>query len=106
MIKFEKLKIIAMASIRSLKKDIDLLLSLVLEDCMFVQEHYPEANKEKINAIAREVMFRHRELRTMVNHPDGKDNPALNRQYLKSVVDKLYEVADNALDQLSSEVKK
>ena len=39
-----------MASIRSLKKDIDLLLSLVLEDCMYVMEHYPEADKEKVNA--------------------------------------------------------
>ena len=95
-----------MTSIRSLKKDIDLLLSLVLEDCMYVMEHYPEADKEKINAIARKVMVHHRELRTMVNHPDGKDNPAVVKKYMQSVVTKLYEVADQALDQLSSEVKK
>ncbi|HNQ37992.1 MAG: hypothetical protein KA780_01845 [Prolixibacteraceae bacterium] len=95
-----------MASIRSLKKDIDLLLSLVLEDCMYVMEHYPEADKEKVNAIAREVMARHRDLRAMVNHPDGKENPAVVKEYMRSVVNKLYDVADQALEQLLSEVKK
>lgn len=90
-----------MASLRSLKKDIDYLMSLVLEECMYVIQTYPEADKEKIMEIARQIIEKHRDLRLRVNHPDGKDNPEMLKAYLKKVVDDLYKEANKALESLS-----
>lgn len=93
-----------MASIRSLKKDIDFLLSLVLEECMYVVHAYPESDQEKVLEIAGNVITSHRELRLRVNHLNGKDNPRLVKEYLKSIVDDLYETADKALEELSGQI--
>ena len=90
-----------MASLRLLKKDIDYLMSLVLEECMVVIENYPEADKEQVLDIARRVIARHRELRLRVNHPDGKDNPKIMKAYLRQVVDDLYRSADTSLSELA-----
>jgi hypothetical protein len=93
-----------MASIRQLKKDIDYLLSLVLEECMYVAHAYPEADKEKIFEIAGKVISSHRELRLRINHLNGKDNPALVREYLRKIVDDLYLAADGALENLAATI--
>ncbi|GAP69694.1 hypothetical protein BA6E_121144 [Bacteroidales bacterium 6E] len=91
-----------MASIRSLKKDIDYLMSLVLEECLYVMENLPEAEQEKAMEIARKIVAGHYELRMRVNHPDGKDNPAIVKTYMKKVVDDLYAKANSALEELSA----
>ncbi len=91
-----------MASIRSLKKDIDYLMSLVLEECLYVMEDLPEPDKEKAMEIAREIVAGHYELRMRVNHPDGKDNPGIVKTYLKKVVEDLYAKANSALEKLSA----
>ena len=57
-----------MANIRSLKKDIDFLMTLVLQDCISIMENYPETDKEKVMEIARKVIQDHRLLRTKVCH--------------------------------------
>jgi len=95
-----------MANIRSLKKDIDYLMSLVLEDCVFVIQNYPGTEKEKVMEIAQQVILEHHELRKQVNHPDGKNNRVLIKKYFKSVIDNLYNAADKSLDQLSGIVRK
>jgi len=91
-----------MASLRSLKKDIDYLLSLVLGECIYVIDYHPEADKEKVMEIARQVIAGHRELRLRVNHIDGKDNPAVMKAYLRKVVDDLYSLANKSLEELSN----
>ncbi len=95
-----------MASIRFLKKDIDYLMSLVLEDCVFVMENHPDSDREKIMSIAQQVILKHHELRKQVNHPDWKDNRVLVRKYFKKVIENLYAMADKSLDQLSEAVRK
>jgi len=95
-----------MANIRSLKKDIDYLMSLVLEDCVFVIQNYPGTEKEKVMEIAQQVILEHHELRKQVNHPDGKNNRVLIKKYFKSVIENLYNAADQSLDQLSGVVRK
>jgi hypothetical protein len=94
-----------MASLRLLKKDIDYLMSLVLEECMYVIENHPEAGKEKVLELARKVIATHRELRLRINHPDGKDNPKIMKAYLKKVIDDLYKSADAALDELAELIR-
>lgn len=94
-----------MASLRSLKKDIDYLLSLVLGECMYIIDFHPEADKEKVMEIARKVIASHRNLRVRVNHLDGKANPKIVKEYLKKVVDDLYAEANSALEELAELIK-
>ena len=94
-----------MANLRSLKKDIDYLLSLVLEECMYVIDAYPDADKEKVLELARKVITSHRNLRVRVNHLDGKANPKIVKEYLKKVVDDLYSEANTALEELAEIIK-
>ena len=94
-----------MASLRSLKKDIDYLLSLVLEECMYVIEAYPDAEKEKVMETMRKVISGHHELRIRVNHLNGKDNPKMVKEYLRQVVQDLYKTANSALEELSGFAK-
>jgi len=94
-----------MANIRSLKKDIDYMMSLVLEDCMIVLENYPETDKEKVMGIAQQVIFDHHALRLKISHKLIKNNPESAKKYLSSIVEEMYSKADNALDQLTDFIR-
>ncbi len=85
-----------MASVRNLKKDIDMLMSLVLNDCFYVLEYNTKG----------EIIRKHRELRKEVNHPDGKDNPKLVKNYYKQLSTKMLAFVDESFEKLSAEVKK
>jgi hypothetical protein len=95
-----------MASVKDLKKDIDLLMSLVLNDCFSVLEYNEKVNNDAILKIAGDVIQKHRELRLRANHPDGKDNPKLVKKYFSTLISDALKEADTALERLSSEVKK
>lgn len=95
-----------MASVKDLKKDIDVLMSLVLNDCFSVLEHNSKVDSEAVLKIAGDVIRIHRELRIRVNHPDGKDNPKLVRTYYSTLISDALKEADSALETLSAEVKK
>ena len=95
-----------MASIRNLKKDIDLIMSLTLSDCFYVLEYNSKVDQEAVYKIAGEVVTAHRELRMRAIHPDGKDNPKLVKEYYKGLVTDMLKAADAALEKLSQEVKK
>jgi hypothetical protein len=95
-----------MASVKELKKDIDLLMSLVLNDCFYVLEYNSKVDNEAVLKIAADVIQIHRELRLWANHPDGKDNPKLVRKYFSGLVADALKEADAALERLSAEVKK
>lgn len=95
-----------MASVRSFKKDIDYLLSLVLEECVEAMENRQDADKEKILAISRQVILNHRELRRQANHIDGKENRAIVKQYMKSLAGKLFSSANDSLEQLYKVLEK
>lgn len=95
-----------MASIRNLKKDIDLIMSLTLSDCFYVLEYNSKVDEEAVYNIAAEVVQAHRELRLRAIHPDGKDNSKLVKQHYKMLVQDMLKAADAALEKLSAEVKK
>jgi hypothetical protein len=95
-----------MASVKELKKDIDLLMSLVLNDIFYVLEYNAKVDEEAILKIAGDVIQKHRQLRLRANHPDGKDNPKLVRKYFSTLVSDALKEADAALERLSAEVKK
>ncbi|HPF50392.1 MAG TPA: hypothetical protein PK335_02400 [Draconibacterium sp.] len=95
-----------MASIRNLKKDIDLIMSLALSDCFYVLEYNSKVDQEAVYKIAGEIVQTHRELRIQAMHPDGKGNTKLVKEYYKGLVAKMLAAADQALGKLSAEVKK
>jgi hypothetical protein len=95
-----------MASKRDLKKDIDLLMSLVLNDCFYVLEYNNKVDQDAVMKIAEDVVRKHREFRVRANHPDGKDNPKLVKEYYKKLNTDLLSAVDEELEKLSAEVKK
>lgn len=95
-----------MASVKNLKKDIDLLMSLVLNDCFSVLEYNAKVDNEAVMKIAGDVILKHRELRLRANHPDGKDNVKLVKTYYNSLISDALKETDAALERLSAEVKK
>jgi len=95
-----------MASVKVLKKDIDLLMSLVLNDCFYVLEYNSKVDSEAIMKIAGDIIQKHRELRLQVNHPDGKDNPKMIKKYYNQIISEMLKFADDSLERLSAEVKK
>ncbi len=95
-----------MASIKNLKKDIDLVMSLVISDCFLVLEENSKVEDEKVLDIVKEVIVRHREFRIRANHPDGKENPKMVKQFYRKLIDDLLNVADKSLEKLSELVKK
>lgn len=95
-----------MASIRDLKKDIDLIMSLALSDCFYVMEYNQKVDEAAVYTIAGEIVQTHRELRLRAIHPDGKDNPKLVKKYYRALVKDMLTSANAALEKLSAEVKK
>lgn len=95
-----------MASIRNLKKDIDLVMSLALSDCFYVLEYNAKIEEKVIYEIAGEIVQKHRELRLRAIHPDGKDNPKLIKQFYKGLIHDMLVAVDSSLEKLSAEVKK
>ena len=95
-----------MASKKDLKKDIDLLMSMVLNDCFYVLEYNAKVDNDAVMKIAGNVIQRHRELRLRVNHPDGKDNPKMVKKYYNQIINEMLKFADESLEKLSAEVKK
>ena len=95
-----------MASIRELKKDIDLVMSLALSDCFYVLEYNSKVDDEAVMKIAGEIIQNHRQLRIRAGHVDGKENPKMVKQYYKNLIGDLLKAADSALKKLSAEVKK
>ena len=95
-----------MASVKELKKDIDLIMSLALSDCFYVLEYNTKVDEKAVMTIAGDIIKKHRELRVLSNHPDGKDNPKLVKQFYKMLITNMLEAVDNSLEMLSAEVKK
>ncbi|WP_346855672.1 hypothetical protein [uncultured Draconibacterium sp.] len=95
-----------MASVRDLKKDIDLILSLALSDCFYVLEYNQKVDEKAVYEIAGEIVQKHRELRLRAIHPDGKDNPKLVKKYYKALIQDMLVAVDSSLEKLSAEIKK
>lgn len=95
-----------MASKRRLKKDIDLLMSLVLNDCFYVLEYNPKVEKDAVMKLAGEVVMQHQEFRKRVNNPDTKGDSKKVKQYYNNLMEDVLDTVDKDLEKLSANVKK
>jgi len=94
-----------MASIRGLKKEIDLLMSLALSDCFYVLEYNPKVDKGKVMAIADDIIRNHHELRGRISKVISKDEPGKVKEYYNRLVSDMLDRVDSALEKLSAQVK-
>ena len=95
-----------MASVRSLKKDIDYLVFEVISDCFAYSGIHQDDNSDEISAIIMDAVSFRNDLIARVNNPDGKDNPKIVRTYYKSVEKDLITGVDKLFDRLSALSKK
>ena len=95
-----------MANVRNLKKDIDYLVSLFVVDCFQYINYFEDADKEAAYKIVEKILVAHNDLRKRVNHPDGKDNPAIIRNYYREVSKDLMITCDKAYEELGQLVEK
>lgn len=89
-----------MANLRDLKKDIDYLVGQVVMDCFEYIYSTEEADAEGAYAIVGEVLVMRNQLRNRSNHPDGKDNRKLTRQYYQKLGKDLVEGCDQCYEKL------
>ncbi|MGB8357109.1 MAG: hypothetical protein WCD55_00690 [Bacteroidales bacterium] len=90
-----------MASVKNLKKDIDFLFFEFISDCfLFTSIHTGEKRNEVQNLIEEAVSMRN-EFIDRVNHPDGKDNPAIVKAYYTNLSKELMEKVDGYFEKLS-----
>ncbi len=74
-----------MASVRSLKKDINFLASELVTQAYLGQILFKDTTEDElINTITEALEFRN-SLIARANHPDGKDNPKLVKSYYQNV---------------------
>lgn len=90
-----------MAKLKNLKKDIDFLVGQVVLDCFEYIHLTVDADTEGAYSIVGEVLVLRNQLRNRVNHPDGKDNPALTKQFYKKIGKELVEGCDQCYEKLA-----
>ncbi|PTN09047.1 hypothetical protein [Mangrovibacterium marinum] len=90
-----------MAKLRDLKKDIDFLVGQVVVDCFDYIYNSEKADAEGAYAIIGELLVTRNDLRNRVNHPDGKDNPKLIKQYYRKIAEDLVSACDEGYTKLT-----
>ncbi|MDR2127261.1 MAG: hypothetical protein LBP63_10590 [Prevotellaceae bacterium] len=94
-----------MAKLRTLKKDIDYLISEVLGDCYTFVYLYPDKKKEAIEIINDAVEFRNK-MFERANKPDGKYDKKLVKVNYKSINQDLLTCVDGFFKRISELTKK
>lgn len=94
-----------MANLRNLKKDIDFLCEQVVLDCFDYIYNTPGADSEAAYDIIGEALVLRNQLRKRSNHPDGKDNPGLVRNFYHLLGKELVEGCDKCYDRLGKLIK-
>ncbi|MDM8003423.1 MAG: hypothetical protein QUS66_11045 [Bacteroidota bacterium] len=94
-----------MASIKSLKKDIDFLFFELLSDCFMVSSIHEGPKKAEVQDLIEEAVGMRNEFIDRANHPDGKDNPALVKAYYASLRKELFTKVNEYFEKLSAVAK-
>jgi len=93
-----------MASIRSIKRDIDYLVSEVITDSYLAIHFHPEKRERAIKVIEDAVAFRN-ELIDRANNPAEKNNPHLVKRHYNQLRRDLLEGVDKLFGQVSDVCK-
>jgi hypothetical protein len=91
---------------RTLKKDIKYLAAGVIEESYDFIVLYPQADHEVVKEAIENAFVLHDEFILRVNHPDGKDNPAIVKNYYKQLRADLYEQTAGLYAKIEAEFNK
>jgi len=94
-----------MASVKTLKKDIDYLFFELISDCFMVTSLHEGKKKDEVQDLIEEAVSMRNDFIDRVNNPDGKDNPALVKAYYSALRKDLLEKVDGYFEKLSSLAK-
>ena len=94
-----------MASIKSLKKDIDFLFFELISDCFMASSLHDGAKKVEVQNLIEEAVVMRNEFIDRANHPDGKDNPELVRAYYTGLRKDLFSNVNDFFEKLSGITK-
>jgi hypothetical protein len=73
-----------MASIRKLKKDINILTYDLLTDCYITKKYNPDVQDDEIEEVIRKIVFLRNDLILRTNHPENDaDSQSLKVHYRK-----------------------
>ncbi len=91
-----------MANLKNFKKDVDYICEQVVLDCLLYAQTVEESKLEEIEQIMNEALVLNAELRKRANHPDGKENSKLVKEYYKKLIKDLIEKCNAMYDKLNS----
>jgi hypothetical protein len=91
-----------MASVRSLKKDIDYLVFEVISDCFAFSSIHPDDKSDELTAIITDAVNFRNDLIARANNPDSKDNPKIVKAFYKTLEKDLLTGVDKLFDRLSA----
>ena len=91
-----------MASLKSLKKDIDYLFFELISDCFMFTSLHDGPKKAEVQDLIEEAVAMRNEFIDRANPPDGKDNPVIVRQYYGSLRKDLFEKVNGYFERLSA----
>jgi len=81
-----------MASIRKLKKDINVLTFDLLSKCYALKHVDPGINEDKFDEIIRKIVFLRNDLVLRVNHPETDGESTNMSAHYRKVKEDLYEM--------------
>ncbi len=91
-----------MAKLRDLKKDIDYLTSEIIAEAYTVSLLFPEVKEDKVDGVLQKAIQMNQEFISRVNHPNGKDNPKLVKQYFKQLHKDLLTAYNGLVDEVNT----
>ena len=90
-----------MASIRDLKKEINILTYDLLAECYALKYYEPDLSESKFDTVIKKIVYLRNDLILRTNHPEtDAESPSLNDHY-KKIREDLFE-----LMQVIDELKK
>lgn len=97
--------VLAMASIRRLKKDIDYVTDMVIQDCFLYMEFHDEETQKTAWEIIIDLDNSRCDLIRRANHPDGKNNRKLIKKHYRDIIQDFLESVNESYTRLNQLVK-
>jgi hypothetical protein len=99
-------KLLHMASVKDLKKDIDNKIFEVISDCLIYTGLHPDNKAEDVSGIITDAVSIRNDLIARANNPDGKDNPKIVKKHYQAIKVDLLSGVDQLCSRLSAISKK
>ena len=95
-----------MASVRRLKKEIGLMTSQLIGDCIDVLDTFDDKKDLNLLSIIEEAVILNNTMLDRASHPDGKANSALVKQHYRKIKGDFMAGLEKAYGKLESSIAK